>query len=81
MSQKDFEDLVLATFSGSEDRDSLGKTLPREERLPIALDRMRNRADGGFGSVADRAESAYVIAQQGGGGLTDHKHTPGGVSK
>ncbi len=81
VSQDDFNDLVLACFSGSEDRDANGKTLPKEERLPIALTRMRNRADGGFGSIADRAESAYVIAQQGGagGGIAPHTHTPGGV--
>ena len=81
VSQKDFDDLVLACFSGSEDRDANGKTLSKEERLPIAYDRMRNRADGGFGSIADRAESAYVIAQQGGagGGIAPHTHVPGGV--
>jgi hypothetical protein len=81
VSQDDFNDLVLACFSGSEDRDANGKTLPKEERLPIALTRMRNRADGGFGSIADRAESAYVIAQQGGagGGIAPHTHVPGGV--
>lgn len=81
VSQDDFNDLVLACFSGSEDRDANGKTLPKEERLPIALTRMRNRADGCFGSIADRAESAYVIAQQGGGtGVPKHTHPVPGTT-
>lgn len=58
------EALELATFSGAEDRDDRGKTLPREKRLERARPRIDKRANGEFGSVADRSESAIALAQR-----------------
>jgi hypothetical protein len=87
--QEDFNDLVMATFSAAEDRDADGKPLPKAERLPIAMDRMRTRAAGSsLQSVSDRAESGIALAQDhaanhpggGGTGTPAHTHVPGGVA-
>ena len=79
VTQEDFNSLLLACFSGAEDRDNDGKTLPRDTRLVIARERMKLRADGHFGSVADRTESAIIIADEAkqNAGLVPHTHNLG----
>lgn len=62
--QDDFDDLVLATFAGSEQRypetddipeEKRGQTMPRAERLEIARFRMMERANGEAQSVSQDA--------------------------
>lgn len=91
VTQRDFETLMLAVFSGAEDRYPhdhpnpalRGMTLPREERIPIARDRMERKAAGESGSVSDRAESAIVITGTAslvnGDDVPEHTHEIGKV--
>lgn len=73
VTRREFEDLVLALFSGAEERDAQGVTLGRAERLPVALYRMKEAAEGRKRSVADVAYSSEAAAP-GGSRVPPHVH-------
>lgn len=73
VTREEYEDLMLAVFSGSEEKD-----LPRDQRLANAEYRKRERVIGNAASVADTASSAMVVAQEGnppGERIPQHYHT------
>lgn len=73
VTREEYEDLMLAVFSGSEEKD-----LPRDQRLANAEYRKRERVIGNAASVADTASSAMVVAQEGnppGESVPQHYHT------
>lgn len=63
MMQQQFEDLVLAVFAGSEERDEQGATRSREERLTVAMYRLTERAEGREQSVLQEAAEAQQASQ------------------
>lgn len=73
VTKTEYEDLVLALFSGAEERDAQGVTLGRAERLPVALYRMKEAAEGRKRSVADVAYSSEAAAP-GGSRVPPHVH-------
>ena len=53
VTKKEYEDLCLAVFAGSEEKDEWGNVRPRQERLDLALFRLMTAAEGSAPSVRE----------------------------
>ncbi len=79
VTRKEYEDLLIAQYCGSEAKDEKGNRYPREKLLSDALWRMEQARDGKATSMGDQAASGLTVAKATDTRLTNHigNHTAG----